>query len=498
MNIKEIIKLKANDVLFGDDWRNVSWKKAYITSFKKYMANDGKMGVLNGGTMKGGNKDLSYKITDTFANYGTNSMLYGKQITPYYKNVILEVFKYYNNQKDIYGNTEIKQQIIRYIHQLFDNKPNISFEELMTAFGAQTVECLIGYFLVAYMTNKLDLILRTMYTFGRVLKLKTKTEWFDNYRLNAYGNVLNMIMWKKYDQKGIFTIDEDPKPINKGVKLSFYPKIVKFLVGSLRAFIIINQLYPRKDEPISGGELVQTSNQNHTMNEKEFSELFDLTDEDRPEFVKNDSLLSNYQIEANESFYSSDVNERIDKDVMERLVGANSNMSDEEICDACYEHYPFYFGGAHGCDVFDMMNMSLSVDELTQFLERYPSAKIGYILNTATYRSGRGQHWVAFELVHKKARLVCSQKSNFNVFDDGGALLNSLKKNGYELEHNDKNIQVDGYACGAYSFVSLMELLRFDDIKKAVERIGVNMSELGKEWNLESSADIVREKVVGW
>ena len=105
---------------------------------------------------------------------------------------------------------------------------------------------------------------------------------------------------------------------------------------------------------------------------------------------------------------------------------------------------------------------------------------------------------MAFELVHKKARLVCSQKSDFNVFDDGGVLLNNLKKNGYELEHNDKNIQVDGYACGAYSFVSLMELLRFDDIKKAVERIGVNMSELGKEWNVESSADIVREKVVGW
>ena len=82
--------------------------------------------------------------------------------------------------------------------------------------------------------------------------------------------------------------------------------------------------------------------------------------------------------------------------------------------------------------------------------------------------------------------------------DDGGVLLNSLKKNGYKLEHNDKNIQVDGYACGAYSFVSLMELLRFDDIKKAVDRIGVNMSELGKEWNMESSADIVREKVVGW
>ena len=486
MNIKEIIKLKANDVLYGNEWRNMSWKKAYITSFKQYMVNDKR--ILNGGRMEG---DLSYKITDTFVNYDTNSMLYGKQITPYYKNVILEVFKYYNNQKDIYGNTEIKQQIIKYIHRLFDKKPNISFEELMIAFDAQTVECLIGYFLVAYMTNKLDLILRTMYTFGRVLKLKTKTEWFDNYRLNAYGNVLNMIMWKKFDQKGIFTIDEDPKPINKKVELSFYPKIIKFLVGSLRAFIIINQLYPR-NEKMSGGGL-DASNQNHTMDE---SELFDLN-ENAPEFIKNDSLLSNYQVEANESFYTSDMTERLDEEVMERLVGAN-NMSDEEICDACYEHYPFYFGGAHGCDVFDMFNMSLSIDELTQFLERYPSAKIGYILNTATYRSGRGQHWMAFELVHKKARLVCSQKSDFNVFDDGGVLLNNLKKNGYELEHNDKNIQVDGYACGAYSFVSLMELLRFDDIKKAVERIGVNMSELGKEWNVESSADIVREKVVGW
>ena len=142
--------------------------------------------------------------------------------------------------------------------------------------------------------------------------------------------------------------------------------------------------------------------------------------------------------------------------------------------------------------------MSLSINEITKFLERYPSARVGYILNTATYRSGRGQHWVALELTKGKAKLICSQNSDFDVFDDGGRLMSALSKNMYGMEHNDRNIQRDNYACGTYAFISLMELLRFGDIKKAVDSIGVNMEAFGKCVGKESSADKVRENIVGW
>ena len=43
-----------------------------------------------------------------------------------------------------------------------------------------------------------------------------------------------------------------------------------------------------------------------------------------------------------------------------------------------------------------------------------------------------------------------------------------------------------------------MELLRFNDVDKAVDAIGVNMEKLGKEVGKESNVDIVREKLVGF
>ena len=180
---------------------------------------------------------------------------------------------------------------------------------------------------------------------------------------------------------------------------------------------------------------------------------------------------------------------------LEQITGGADDLT---IIDEAYKHYPFYFGGAHGCDVFDISNMSLSLNEITEFLNRYPSARVGYILNTATYKSGHGEHWVALELTHGKARLICSQQSDFSVFHDGGKLRNTLRSLGYGEEWNNKEIQTENYGCGTYAFISLMELLRFGNIDKAVNAIGVNMENLGKDVNKTSNVDIVREKLVGF
>ena len=255
MNIKEYIKFSINDQIYGNQWKNPSFRNMYIKSFNRSNGSNGSNEILSnmpnnnslmlfGGAaeeVKGVYNELGFTIKDTFIKYDTRSMLFGKQITPYYGDILVAVAKYYSSQ-DIKGNTELKQSIINYVHKIFKESPNMNLYKLMNYFGAQTIECLLAYLLIAYQTSKLDLILRTTYTFGRVLPLKCKTEWFDNYRLNAYGNVLNMIMYKPYDRRGIYTIDESAKPINKQVNLSFYPKIIKFLVGSLRAFMIINNL----------------------------------------------------------------------------------------------------------------------------------------------------------------------------------------------------------------------------------------------------------------
>ena len=552
MDIKQILKLKVNDAIYGESWHNQSWVNSFKHQMKSMSVN--KFKAIKGGApddgyalqvanqtqqpqqtqdvQQVGNVDLQneigFTIKDSFLKYNTNSMLFGKHITPYYAQLIVEVVKYYDS-KNVKGNTQIKASIIQYVHRLLTNNPNINFNQLMKAFNAQTTECLLAYLLIAFQTNKLDLILRTTYTFGRVLPLKCKTEWFDNYRLNAYGNVLNMVLYKSYDRPGLFTINEDPLPINTNVKLDSYPRVIKYLVGSLRAFIIVHKLLPENIYDsvnnaigVTGGsinsssDIMRTGGENHDMNSFDFNEIIDedavaengkaqTTQSSVPEFVNNDTL-SNYTFENGSDPFSVSVGDvdiegvddgMSDELVLEMLKGAGK-MTNEEVCDYCYLHYPFFFGGAHGCDVFDISTMSLTIDEITKFLERYPSARVGYILNTATYRSGRGQHWVALELTKGKAKLVCSQNSNFSVFDDGGRLKASLSRNMYGMEHNDRSIQRDNYACGTYAFISLMSLLRFGDIKKAVDSIGVNMESLGKEIGKESSADKVREKVVGW
>ena len=145
-----------------------------------------------------------------------------------------------------------------------------------------------------------------------------------------------------------------------------------------------------------------------------------------------------------------------------------------------------------------MPNLSLSLEEIKQFLERYPSAHVGYILNTSTYASGNGEHWVALELTKGKAKLVCSQQSDFSAFKDGGRLRNELRRLGFGEEWNTKEIQKDDHACGMFSAMSLMKLLQYNsDINKAVDSIGVNMSELGKPVGKASNTIKVIENLAG-
>lgn len=388
--------------------------------------------ISNENINKINNVNLEFKIEDTYENYNTRTLLYGKELNTYYKNILFEVYKYYN-YKDMsrdgsYVSTERKQQIIKFLHKVFERK-DLNYDKLMQCFGAKTHECLLAYMLIAFKTEtkNLDLILRCMYTYGRVLPFDSKNEWFDNYRLNNYGNPLNMVMWKKYDSEHIYTIDVyEPKPINSSVKLNFND-VIKFLVGSLRAFIINNNLYP--------GCVKRSSN-------------------------------------AGEQ---------------------NRKLTAEQICDECYLHYPYYYGGAHGCDVFDI-GLTLTLEEITKFLNRYPSARVGYILNTATYKSGKGEHWVALELTKGKAKMICSQQSDFTVFHDGGVLDSKLKRLLYGQEWNTKRLQNDSYNCGIFSSLALYEMLCHNsDIYASVEAIGENAS------NIKRGVDIddIREKLVG-
>jgi hypothetical protein len=403
------------------------------------------------------NVQLNFDIADTFVNYKTNSILYGKHMHDYHKWILMNIFKFmsknYKKQGEVYdpaikSSNDLKDKIAGYVRKIFEENPKISYKEFKKKIinsDSKSEECLITYLLVSFHSQEDDLMLRTTYTFGRVLPMKNITEWYDTYRLNAFGNVLNLILWKKHDNSGVYSVDYDyePKRNNKSdtkIDSRVYSEFVKYFVGSLRKFIIEQQL-------------------------------------------TRDKFKEGSTPHAKENF-------------------TTGTLTDKEISDLAYEQYPFYYGGTHGCDVFNDVfcmptRLTSRLEVIKMILEIYPSLSIGYIMNTDTYESGRGQHWVAlYFMSHNSApvcKLICSQGSDFTCFDDD-TLMKKLKILGFGMEWNMETIQFDECNCGMFSFLSLLYLIKNrGDITKTIEDVGVNAK------NIIKGADIYtfREKTTG-
>lgn len=154
-------------------------------------------------------------------------------------------------------------------------------------------------------------------------------------------------------------------------------------------------------------------------------------------------------------------------------------MNEIDVCDECYLNYPFYYGGCHGCDFYRYSNISLSVTELVQFMKRYPSAIVGYIVNTATYMSGKGKHWMSLIFSNMKVKLVCSGGNSFDAFDDGGSFKSELVRKGLAMEWNNVEIQRDNSSCGMYSVLSNYLMLCNDcNISDTVSKMGIDCTKL--------------------
>ncbi len=449
-------KLQSKQLRIHDPLLNTKVRKGMrnMTDIKLFR-NNMNIPTLFGGAMN--DKTVPFDITDTFENSNVKSLLYGKQLTTYHKNVILSVLYELSRMKTpqsssrFESNLQAKQRIHEFIIELMNDK-SLMFDALNEAFKSKSVECMLAYALLAYQTDDDDMMLRTMYTFGRVLPLKEKNQWFDNYRLNAYGNIYNLTMYKSIvdkikenDQnaaslKHIYDIDVQMEPINEQVVFepAVADKLLCKLAGTLREHIIKCDLLP---------------------NEVNTSKLLTVQD-------------------------------------IENASGKMKNMTVMEVLDKCYQNYPFYYGGCHGCDCFTL-GLTPTIAEIKLFIDRYPSARIGFILNTATYRSGRGEHWMALMLMKNKAMLMCSQQGTFDDFHDEGVLKQSIIDNGFALENNNEKIQQDNHSCGMQSVIALMEMLRFGEIKSASDAIGVNMTNLGKDIGKECNTEKVIEKLAG-
>jgi hypothetical protein len=177
----------------------------------------------------------------------------------------------------------------------------------------------------------------------------------------------------------------------------------------------------------------------------------------------------------------------------------DTDITDEQICDDCYEHFPFYSGGVHMCDAF-YDGKTLTISEIRDFLNRYPSATLGYILNTQPLTAGNGKHWVALIFTEDLAVLICSAGGNFEQFEDGNRLRNDLETYGFGLVYNQICIQNDDNNCGLFSVLSLIMFIYSycknynaeSALKSAVELIGENATKI-KHGDIFS----LRDKLLG-
>jgi hypothetical protein len=284
------------------------------------------------------------------------------------------------------------------------------------------------------------LLIRTLNVFGRVTPFDTKNEWLDNWRENSYGNCLNMIQWKDFDNNDNFTITRERKPINSSITFSEseLSTILKFIVGTFRTFLI-----------------------------------------------KNDMSPTDYQKQSNQK------------------------LSDLEICDKCYELYPFNWIGSHGCNSLYEGDWTVHIDLISKYLDRYPSAILGGVFNTAQYGM-QGEHWMALlyyrnlEIENgKKGTLICSCGSDWSAFkgDASKKIMQKHSEKPIASENNSITIQRDSYNCGVYSIISILSMLIKDmDVLKTVEFIGENGKNMFKEvFGDKSKFDInsIRQTIIG-
>lgn len=354
-------------------------------------------------------------------NSSQSTLAYGKHINRYGKLVVMKALIH------IIASADKHDENLSKLESAFRDLPSDIDEAWTRVLSKADVRSTEGLCMLAYEAIGCDrnsLLYSLITTYAKVAPLKSETEWFDNFRLTAISNSMNLLIWRD-DVDGVYGVGREPKPIDERFDLN-YARVKRFLVKPLREFIIKQSLFPESldDAVASRKPSGEASSQVRSSGGRSVSSL---------------------------------------------------ELSNKEVCDECYRHYPFFLGGAHGCDVFTMPDSSLSIKEISAFCRRYPSAIVGYILNTETYTSGKGQHWVAIAFSNDRCSLINSTGRGLESFHDGGELANSIRQNFAAINFNPESLQNDGYSCGMFSVISLYMLICFNmDVSEAVNHIGVN------------------------
>lgn len=402
------------------------------------------------------NSIKSYLIDD-FAEYKTKTLLGSSSPTKLEKERIFKVLSYISNTlspKITYGSFDNLIKNVDKFNLSLDQKYDLLKSKIE---GCETNECLLLHAAMTYGLSPKSLLMDTIAIHSRIKKLDNKDAWFDNFSLNSFLLQLTTIIYDKYDTCSDKFIKSVPDPLNESSEIS------KTLSGgnieTVNYVDLRREIYKYditfaenktcKHSTLSGGNII--SKVNSTVNLTHPKELlYHLGNEYRC-FFEFDKLASEV---------------RTDEEAIKML-------------DALAEKYVYNTGCTHGCDVFtpSFSSKSVSIADIKEFCSRYPMSIVGYILNTKTYRSGRGQHWVALIFKGSTAYLICSQSGGFNGLEEE-TLIPDLEKSGFAMIYNTQTIQHDPSSCGMYSVLSNLCFIlhgngkQEPNIKEIVNEIG--------------------------
>ena len=315
------------------------------------------------------------------------------------------------------NNNFIKHAAATISHKKRMNKNDIRnlyvkfFNELKNEFNCKTNEKLIAYILLGCKPPGDDLTIRMTHVYGRVQPLKNRNDWLNNFTINAYLDVLTLIMFREFDNDDNWSIyDRNTATLpNENISLD-WKLCKKQIVGSLREFMIRNNLIPG----VSVNKILERLGRNTTI----------------------------------------------------------ENMSDKDVCDVSQMVFVCNSIGAHGCDCF-FLGMTPTIHEIHEFTKRYPSSTVFGVMNTQTYASkSGGEHWVYLGFHDGKGDLICSEGSDFTVFKDGGALHEEITRY-FGTDYSMRKIQHDTFNCAFYSVLAAYSMLLHQNIiTSAVDHIG--------------------------
>lgn len=283
-------------------------------------------------------------------------------------------------------------------------------------------ECFLMHAADCYGLKPRSLLMECIAVNSRVNKLKDSKAWFDNFTLNSFLLQISTIVYHNYDSADNYSVPYNTPPD------------------------VINKSIELKIED-------QNENENETQ-----KRLLKFLGGEYRTFINFGTTID------------------------------DSMQNPLKMLDELVMKYPYFTGCTHGCDVLNgkFSSKSINYDELLCFTKRYPKTFVGYILNTCTYASGKGQHWVALLFRGNDCYLICSCASDFDVFKEDS--LKEFIKEHFKMHHFTYKIQHDGSSCGMYSVINtLLFIVRFNEnlsademFKRLYDEVGSNAEKFNK------------------